>query len=109
MHKIIMDSRNKEIDNCKVGKDIEDLNIDEIVLKRKLGPEKGNKLESKWIGPYRIKHKGKLGNYIICDWNNKAYSVNRKDLMKLDDNCDDLYYEGKSEKEGVWSKTTETD
>ncbi|KAM0686514.1 hypothetical protein COBT_002261 [Conglomerata obtusa] len=63
MHKIIIDSRNKEIDNCKVDKDIEDLKIDEIVLKRKLGPEKGNKLESKRIGPFRIKHKGKMENY----------------------------------------------
>lgn len=86
---IVISERESCIEKVRIGTSVNDLEIGEYVLKRKLGIEKGSKIEKQWIGPYKIMDKGTKGSYVIQDVYGRKMSINRKDLMRMGEDEDE--------------------
>ncbi|KAM0675667.1 hypothetical protein GVAV_001035 [Gurleya vavrai] len=82
---------------------VDDLEINDYVLKKKFGTEIGSKLDEKWVGPMIIIKKSKTGNYHVKDLFNKIYSINRRDLLKINDD-DKFQMETFGKEGGMWYK-----
>ena len=77
--------REKERDKVKKARNVEDFNINDLVRRRKLITARKNKLDSNFEGIYKIVKKGRNGNYEIEDLQEKTFSVNRKDIVKIEE------------------------
>ncbi|KAG0435558.1 Retrovirus-related Pol polyprotein from transposon 17.6 [Dictyocoela muelleri] len=92
VHKTLLNDevclREKEIMKLNKGRDIDDLEVGQIVLRRIPWSLRENKLDVYWEGPYNVVAKGYKGNYKISYADGNLFSVNRKDLQLLYDSTD---------------------
>jgi hypothetical protein len=83
LHQEEREIRDREIANLKHGSVTEDLKVNDVVLRKKLKEELESKLDSKWKGPYLVVENVGKGGYIIKDFFNNEFTVNRKDLSPV--------------------------
>jgi hypothetical protein len=52
----------------KRGRPLDDLRPGDLVVRRRWGTEKLNKLDEKWTGPFKVREAGTHGSYKIEDY-----------------------------------------
>ncbi|KRH93475.1 LTR retrotransposon [Pseudoloma neurophilia] len=81
----VINKRLSEIEKLPTGNSPDDLQVGQLVRKRKSPLEKGNKLDPLWTDPFWITKKVGRGCYWIQGLSGNTMKVNRRDLDPIDD------------------------